>query len=78
MAKRKRLSNERRLELIFLATQVIDLARLIVTGLSCEAPAAEYFDSDALVAAKRELSGLLHEASNAAEAKKLERKNEHL
>lgn len=69
MAKRKRLSNERRLELIFLATQVIDLARLIVTGLSCEAPAAEYFDSDALITAKRELSGLLHEASNAAEDK---------
>lgn len=78
MAKRKRLSNERRLELIFLATQVIDLARLIVTGLSCEAPAAEYFDSDALNAAKRELSCLLHEANNAAEAKKLERKNEHI
>lgn len=71
MAKRKRLSNERRMELIFLATQVIDLARLIVTGLSCEAPAAEYFDSDALVAAKKELSGLLHEANNAAEDKEI-------
>lgn len=71
------------MELIFLATQVIDLARLIVTGLSCEAPAAEYFDSDALVAAKRELYGLLREANNAAEdkerrTKNLERKNEHI
>ena len=71
MTKRKRLSNDRRLELIFLATQVIDLARLIVTGLSREAPAAEYFNSDALVAAKRELSCLLHEANNAAEDKEI-------
>ncbi len=71
MTKRKRLSNKRRMDLIYLATQVIDLARLIVTGLSCEAPAAEYFDSDALVAAKRELSCLLRDANNAAEDKEI-------
>ena len=67
MTKRKRLSNKRRMELIYLATQVVEMANLIVAGLSCETPTAEYFDSDALTTAKRELSCLLRDANNAAE-----------